>query len=213
RRAHSGRARKRTGQGRAKRRATRVCGLSAMWKQGSVCCILRARRQCRTSMPQGRRSCAGTQHALAMGAVFREPNQTMNVAAHDALIHLMIVAASSDSAMTQRELTGITALIDRLPVFEGFDKSRLSEVANECADKLNGIDGLDRVVDAAIAALPEKLQQTAYALAVQVAAAELHLEQEELRYLEMLRDKLVLDRLVTAAIEVAARARHRRMPA
>ncbi len=134
-------------------------------------------------------------------------------AAHDALIHLMIVAASSDSAMTQRELTRITALIDRLPVFEDFDKSRLSEVANECADKLNGIDGLDRVVDDAIAALPEKLQDTAYALAVEVAAADLHLEQEELRYLEMLRDKLVLDRLVTAAIEVAARARHRRMPA
>ena len=136
----------------------------------------------------------------------------MNVAAHDALIHLMIVAASSDSAMTERELTRITALIDRLPVFEGFDKARLSQVANECADKLNGIDGLDRVVDDAIAALPEKLQDTAYALAVEVAAADLHLEQEELRYLEMLRDKLVIDRLVTAAIEVAARARHRRMP-
>jgi hypothetical protein len=28
----------------------------------------------------------------------------------------------------------------------------------------------------------------------------------------MLRDKLSLDRLTTAAIEVAARARHRRMP-
>jgi hypothetical protein len=28
----------------------------------------------------------------------------------------------------------------------------------------------------------------------------------------MLRDKLDLDRLITAAIEAAARARHRRMP-
>ena len=33
--------------------------------------------------------------------------------AHDALIHLMIVAASSDSAMTERELLRIKALIDR----------------------------------------------------------------------------------------------------
>ena len=39
-----------------------------------------------------------------------------------------------------------------------------------------------------------------------------HLEQEELRFLELLRDRLNLDRLTTAAIEVAARARHRRMP-
>ncbi len=137
----------------------------------------------------------------------------MTSAAHDALIHLMIVAATSDSAMTEKELTRITALIDRLPVFEGFDKGRLEQVANECADILNGPDGLDRVIEGAIAALPTKLQDTAYAVAVEVAAADLHLEQEELRYLEMLRDNLSLDRLTTAAIEVAARARHRRMPA
>ena len=136
----------------------------------------------------------------------------MTTSAHDALIHLMIVAASSDSTMTERELFRIQALIDRLPVFEGFDKSRLADVANECADLLNGPDGLDRVIDSALAALPKKLEDTAYALAVEVTAVDLHLEQEELRFLEMLRDKLSLDRLTTAAIEVAARARHRRMP-
>jgi tellurite resistance protein len=133
--------------------------------------------------------------------------------AHDALVHLMIVAASSDSAMSEKELTRITALIDRLPVFEGFDKSRLEAVANDCADILNGPDGLDRVVEQAVAALPIKLQDTAYALAVEVAAVDLFLEQEELRFLEMLRDHLSLDRLTTAAIETAARARHRRLPA
>ncbi len=98
-------------------------------------------------------------------------------------------------------------------MFEGFDKNRLTEVANTCADILNGDDGLDRVVDEALAALPRKLEDTAYALAVEVTAVDLHLEQEELRFLEMLRDKLSLDRLTTAAIEVAARARHRRLPA
>ena len=133
--------------------------------------------------------------------------------AQDALIHLMIVAASSDSAMSEKELNRITALIDRLPVFEGFDRSRLAEVANACADILNGPNGLERVVQQAIDALPPKLQDTAYALAVEVTAVDLHLEQEELRYLEMLRDHLSLDRLTTAAIEVAARARHRRLPA
>ena len=136
----------------------------------------------------------------------------MSTAAHDALIHLMIVAASSDSAMTEKELSRIQVLIGRLPVFEGFDKSRLTAVANACADKLNGHGGLDQVVDDAVAALPKKLQDTAYAVAVEVASVDLFLEQEELRFLEMLRDKLDLDRLTTAAIETAARARHRRMP-
>jgi tellurite resistance protein len=136
----------------------------------------------------------------------------MTTHAHDALIHLMIVAATSDSAMTEKELRRIQVLIDRLPVFDGFDKNRLEDVANACADKLNGLDGLDGVLDDAIAALPDKLHDTAYAVAVEVAAVDLFLEQEELRYLEMLRDRLNLDRLTTAAIEVAARARHRRMP-
>jgi len=132
--------------------------------------------------------------------------------AHDALIHLMIVAASSDSAMTEKELVRIQALIGRLPVFESFDRNRLAAVANACADKLNGPGGLDQVMDDAIAALPKKLQDTAYAVAVEITSVDLYLEQEELRFLEMLRDKLDLDRLTTAAIETAARARHRRLP-
>jgi tellurite resistance protein len=136
----------------------------------------------------------------------------MTSQAHDALIHLMIVAATSDSAITEKELTRITALIERLPVFEGFDGSRLESVANQCAEILNGPDGLDRVLDDAIASLPVKLQDTAYALAVEVTAVDLFLEQEELRFLELLRDKLSLDRLTTAAIEAAARARHRKLP-
>ena len=136
----------------------------------------------------------------------------MTTIAHDALIHLMLVAASSVSTMTERELLRIQGLIDRLPVFEGFDKTRLGDVANDCADMLNGPDGLDRVIDTALAALPKKLEETAYALAVEVTAVDLQLEQEELRFLEMLRDRLSIDRLTTAAIEVAARARHRRMP-
>ena len=137
----------------------------------------------------------------------------MPLSAHDALIHLMILAASADSDMTQAELSRIQGLIERLPVFEGFDGTRLAAVANACADALNAAGGLDQVIDDAVAALPAKLQDTAYAVAVDVTSVDLHLEQEELRFLEMLRDRLDLDRLTTAAIEAGARARHRRMPA
>jgi hypothetical protein len=60
------------------------------------------------------------------------------------------------------------------------------------------------------AALPERLYETAYALAVEVAAADLFVEQEELRFLQILRDRLNLDQLTSAAIERAARARYRK---
>ena len=136
----------------------------------------------------------------------------MPTTAHDALIQLMVVAATSDAAITEQELGRIETLVGRLPVFEGFDRTRLAAVVNACADKLNGAHGLDGVIDDAITALPKKLQDTAYALAVEVTAVDLRLEQEELRFLEMMRDRMELDRLTTAAIEAAARARHRRMP-
>jgi hypothetical protein len=56
--------------------------------------------------------------------------------------------------------------------------------------------------------LPTKLKETAYALAVEVAAADLVVGREELRFLAILRDALELDKLVTAAIERSAIARY-----
>lgn len=134
----------------------------------------------------------------------------MALSVQDALIHLMIVAASSDAAMSDQELERIATLVGEVPVFAGFDIATLSGIANQAVDKLNGPGGLDAVLDAAIAALPKRFEDTAYALCVEVAAVDLQLEQEELRLLEMIRDKLSLDRLTTAAIEVGARARHRK---
>jgi hypothetical protein len=59
------------------------------------------------------------------------------------------------------------------------------------------------------AALPVPLRETAYALACDVVAADRGASQSELRLLGMLRERLELDPLVAAAIERAARARHR----
>lgn len=133
-----------------------------------------------------------------------------DISAQDALIYLMLVTASADIAVTDKELARIEGLVGRLPVFAGYDAKRLAEAANRCADLINGPEGLDGVLDIAITALPKRLQDTAYALAVEIAAVDLTLEQEELRLLEMIRDRLDLDRLITAAIETAARARLRR---
>lgn len=133
----------------------------------------------------------------------------MPLTAQDALIYLMIVTASSDTAISTKELARIDTLMSRLPVFDGYDRDGLPRVANNCVDLINSIDDIEGVLEMAIKALPERLHDTAYALVVEVAAVDLTLQQEELRLLEMIRDRLKLDRLVTAAIEAAARARYR----
>jgi hypothetical protein len=134
----------------------------------------------------------------------------MSLSTQDALVYLMVVTASSDNGLSDRELGRIGGLIARSPVFEGYDGDRLATVVNECVDRINGSTGLEGVLDMAVAALPERLQDTAYALAVEVAVVDLRLPQEELRLLEMIRDRLKTDRLVTAAIEAAVRARLRK---
>ena len=57
-------------------------------------------------------------------------------------------------------------------------------------------------------AVPPRLAETAYAVAVEVAAADRDVKAEEIRFLDLLRDRLNLDKLTTAAIERGARARH-----
>ena len=69
-------------------------------------------------------------------------------------------------------------------------------------------DGLDLACEMIAEALPQPLRETAYALACEVAAADGALTTAELEVLELLRRALKVDRLVAAAIERAAYARH-----
>lgn len=133
----------------------------------------------------------------------------MSLSPQDALIHLMVATGASDASISPEELGRIQLILSRLPVFAGYDASRLADVANQCIDVINGPGGLDAALDQAVAALPKRLQDTGYALAVEVAVVDLQLPQEELRMLEMIRDRLDIDRLTTAAIEASARARMR----
>ena len=134
----------------------------------------------------------------------------MSLSAQDALIYLMVVAATSDAQVSDRELEAIGNLVARLPVFENFNRDQLGQVAAEAIDLIKDSSNLDNVLKMILGALPERLHDTAYALAVEIAAVDLRPEQEELRLLEMIRDTLELDGLTAAAIEASARARLRR---
>ena len=127
---------------------------------------------------------------------------------HDALIHIMVTMSAADRTMTDNELAKMGDIIKTLPVFSEYDTEDLMAAAAQCTAILQEDDGLDQIMNNAQNLLPKKLHETAYALAVEIAAADLHLEQEELRLLQILRDRLNLDRLACAAIERGAKARH-----
>ncbi|MCL6705632.1 tellurite resistance TerB family protein [Pseudomonas sp. R2.Fl] len=129
---------------------------------------------------------------------------------HDALIFVMVMASAVDRAMPDRELSRIGQLIDVLPVFDGFEKDGLISVSQRCAEILDGPEGLDIALEIVRDALPARLYDTAYALAVEVAAVDLAVNPEEVRLLQLLRDRLGLDKLTCAAIERSAIARYRK---
>jgi tellurite resistance protein len=127
---------------------------------------------------------------------------------HTALIFTMVLISAAEGEMTDAELEMIGRQVRYLPVFREFDHQRLTEVGRDCADLLRHDDGLDMATDMIAEALPQPLRETAYAIACDVAAADGTLAEAELEVLALLRRRLNVDRLVAAAIERAAYARH-----
>jgi tellurite resistance protein len=138
-----------------------------------------------------------------------KPLPIQSPTAQDALIYLMVVVSAADRLMTDRELARMGTVVRSLPVFEGFDPDRLMISARRCQEILQAENGLDTIMETVRATVPEQLYDTAYAIAVEVATADARVEQEVLRILQILRNRLRLDPLVVAAIERAARARNR----
>ncbi len=129
---------------------------------------------------------------------------------HTALIYTMVIMSAADSDMTDKELFIIGDIVRTLPVFEGFDPELLPELAANCAEILAQENGVETVIGIVADSLPERLCQTAYALACDVAAADGVVNQEELVLLEMLRHGIGVGRLRAAAIEAGARARYQK---
>ena len=125
-----------------------------------------------------------------------------------ALIYVMVMMSVVEGHINPDEISEIELLIRRLPAFKSFDRARLATIARECGDILEEKEGMKTVLALVTKQLPHRLKETAYALAVEVAASDLVVGTEELRFLAILRDALGLDKLVTAALERSAIARY-----
>jgi tellurite resistance protein len=127
---------------------------------------------------------------------------------HAALIAAMVTTAAVDRVMSDHELSRIGQIVSYLPVFATFDTNLLVVTAEDCGKILAGDDGLHRMLTLIADGVTEPLRETAYALAVEIAAVDRDVGEEELRFLELLGERLKLSKLVMAAIERGARARH-----
>ena len=127
---------------------------------------------------------------------------------HQALIYTMVIMSAADSEMTELEMLKIKEIVSYLPVFEGYEQHEIARDAGAVAEMLLEEDGFENVLKLVHECLPSELRETAYALAVEVAAADLVAVEEELNLLQMIRHALEIDRLIAAGIERGARARY-----
>lgn len=126
----------------------------------------------------------------------------------DCLVAMMMAVSASDENIRTAELVTIEAIVNHLPVFADYDADRIKTVSQTVFDLFGEEDGLDALFGLVRDNLPERLHETAYALACDVAAADGETRDAELRLLEEIRYELNIDRLHAAAIERGARARH-----
>ena len=126
----------------------------------------------------------------------------------DALIAVMVAVSAADEQMRTSELVAIQRIVNHMPVFVDYDSDRIRTISQTVFDLFEEEDGLDALFGLIRDALPERLHETAYALACDVVAADGKLRDMELRMLEEVREELAIDRLHAAAIEWGARVRH-----
>lgn len=126
----------------------------------------------------------------------------------DSLVAVMIAISASDENIRTAELLKIQVALNNLPVFAEYDTDRLQTVSQIVFDLFEQEDGLAALFGLVREGLDERLYETAYALACDVAAADGSLAEPELRLLEEIRYELNIDRLHAAGIERGARARH-----
>lgn len=126
----------------------------------------------------------------------------------DALVAVMVAVSLSDETVRTAELVTIESIVNHLPIFADYDIDRLKAVSQVVMDLFSEEDGLDALFGLIRDNLPDRLWETAYALACDVVAADGRAGQQELRLLEEIREELNIDRLHAAAIERGARARH-----
>ncbi|MEM8793617.1 MAG: tellurite resistance TerB family protein [Pseudomonadota bacterium] len=133
---------------------------------------------------------------------------TETLSPQDALVAVMIAVAAADEQVSDSEMSTIMGIVSHLPVFQGYDTDRIRRVSGLVDELFGDEDGIDALVGLVEQALPERLTETAYAVACDVAAADGKVRMNELKLLEILRHDLSVGRLAAAAIERGARARY-----
>jgi tellurite resistance protein len=156
-------------------------------------------------------SCAQKLNNRALSGNLKRLPMSKPLTAAQALIYAMFTTSAADNSMNDAELRRIGSIVRNLPAFRHYDENELVDDAKRWGQIASGPEGLATVLEKIGEALPTNLRETGYILAAEVAASDLSSRPEERRFLQLLSQRLQLDRLTVAALERAALARHQQV--
>ena len=110
----------------------------------------------------------------------------------------MVLMAVADRPCPMPSSAMMSRMVQELPVFADFHPAEHRPRDRDLPRPAGREDGLDRAMALIRDALPQRLRETAYLLACEVAAADGEASQAELQFLQDLRIALDLDRLIAA---------------
>ena len=112
------------------------------------------------------------------------PDAPASMSPQDALVAVMIATSAADAQLRTVEMVAIQRMVNSMPIFADYDVDRIRITAQTVYDLFEEEDGLAALFGLIRDGLPERLHETAYALACDVATADGMLREVELRMLE-----------------------------
>lgn len=120
----------------------------------------------------------------------------------EAFAGVVFAAIAADERITDEELNYLHTIFSRMSLFDAWSAVQYQPLFDKLSNILKN-QGLDRLMEMSIEALPPKLYQTAFALSVDLVLADGIVTREEKDFLYDLQQKMGIETdLATKIIEV-----------
>jgi len=107
----------------------------------------------------------------------------------EAFAGILLATIACDGHISDDEAFGMTTVLNRMRMFENYSNERFRSLINRLIGILKK-RGIDHVLDRAVEALPEKLRETVFANACDLALADGGIEDDEKDFLDNLQKRL-----------------------
>jgi uncharacterized tellurite resistance protein B-like protein len=111
----------------------------------------------------------------------------------EAFAGILLCASACDGHVADEEIRDLFTITARMKLFGGIAETQWNSMMNGLNKALRR-DGVDKMLDRCVAAMPEELRDCVFANACDIILADGDVQNTEKEFLDRLQDKLAIDR-------------------